>query len=315
MRHTMLVGFALLFLFLGLPMQAIGGNVERYDNYISTYALLAQQHQLKYNIPASITLAQAILESNAGESDLAVKANNHFGIEAHYWDGPTMRKGDRIYRKYESVEESYEDHSKFLQSRRYGELYDLKLTDYKGWARGLQRCGYAEDKGYADKLIRVVEDNGLAEYTKHAERAVLAMNGGDMPRPEADNTVAEVIDETLQAEIEAGYEVYNKWGLDYVLAHEGDTYYTIGAVMGIKPAKLAKYNDDDKRAVLREGEVVYIEKKHRKAEAGVETHIVAEGESLRTISQQYGVEMRRLARRNKMRFDAVVTVGQELQLR
>lgn len=269
--------------------------IGRHEDYIMRYSLLAQEHQVRYNIPAEITLAQGILESAAGCSDLAREANNHFGIEAHYWDGETVNYGDRTFRKYASVDESYQDHSQFLLSRRYSALFDLKITDYKGWARGLKACGYAEDVDYDKKLIDIIERYDLSQYTRNAEQAVYEAR--------------------VHTQIDLNRPIYKAWGLLYIEAQEGDTYEAICADLGFKPQDLAKYNNSDKDIVLSEGAIVYLEKKHRKAVEGYDTHVVREGETLYSISQLYGVDHRRLARRNKMRYNADVAVGVVLKLR
>ena len=134
-------------------------TLSSYHRYIRKYKDLAIEQQHKYKIPASITLAQGLLESGAGQSDLARRSNNHFGIKCHDWKGKRVYHNDdrrgECFRKYNKVEDSYEDHSKFLALRsRYAPLFRLKITDYKGWAKGLQKCGYATDRKYANKLIK-----------------------------------------------------------------------------------------------------------------------------------------------------------------
>ncbi|MDG2280766.1 MAG: glucosaminidase domain-containing protein [Flavicella sp.] len=140
--------------------------------YISHYAPVAMDEMKKHKIPASITLAQGILESGNGVSNLALKSNNHFGVKCHdRWHGESVRHDDdekqECFRKYKKVESSYRDHSLFLTSRsRYDFLFDLKIDDYKGWAKGLKKAGYATDKKYPDKLIRIVETYDLDHYDK-----------------------------------------------------------------------------------------------------------------------------------------------------
>ena len=137
--------------------------------YIATYADIAKEEMRKYKIPASITLAQGILESASGKGRLAVKANNHFGIKCHGWTGAKIYHDDdrsqECFRKYKEAKSSYEDHSKFLTGRgRYANLFKLKQDDYKGWARGLKKAGYATDRKYPDKLISLIERYKLYEY-------------------------------------------------------------------------------------------------------------------------------------------------------
>lgn len=288
----------LLLVFLGMAGVLSGGAQARmssYEAYIEQYHALAEEHQALYDIPAAITLAQGLLESAAGESELAQKANNHFGIKCHDWKGRSVRyKGD-CYRKYDRVADSYYDHSQFLLRSRYSELFELAITDYKGWAKGLKRCGYAEDPHYASKLIKIIEEYDLMQYVK----------GG-----KAKKSKKHRVDDAplLRA-------VYRCWGLLYVLAEEGDTYAAIAADLGFEAKELAKYNEDNRDAVLHSGDIVYLEKKKIKADKGYDTHLVAPGETLHSISQLYGIEYRRLARRNRISYTDAVVEGQLLKLR
>lgn len=293
MKRVVLCCLAAILQFLMVFPASGVERIDSYEAYIDKYYRVAQEQQRLYGIPASITLAQGLLESAAGESKLAVAARNHFGIKCHDWEGDAVKyKGD-CYRMYASVEESYTDHSIFLLRDRYKPLYELDMTDYKGWARGLKKYGYAEDPDYADKLIEIVERYDLLRYVEGVER----------------DTKTESQDMTLSR------EVFRSWGLLYVIAREGDSYDAIAADTGFKAKDLAKYNDDSKDRILHEGDIVYLEKKKVKADKGYDTHTVVAGETMRGISQLYGVDLHRLARRNKMRYDAVVLSGQILILR
>lgn len=269
---------------------------QSYERYIERYYRLAQEHQARYHIPASITLAQGLLESAAGESDLAIKANNHFGVKCHDWKGASVHYKGSCYRKYDKVSDSFQDHSEFLLQSRYSALFELKTTDYKGWARGLKRCGYATDPSYATKLINIIETYKLMQYDKGVKRG--AIKGGESlfiePLPRA---------------------VYQYWGLLYVEAEEGDTYVTIAADMGFDAGELARYNDNSRNAVLSAGEIVYLQPKMRKAHPNCPMHNVLEGETFYSISQRYGIDMKRLARRNQMRWDDELEEGLVLMLR
>ena len=145
---------------------------EIYENYIDTYSSIAVKHMQKYNIPASITLAQGLLESGAGMSELTKRSNNHFGIKCHRsWTGGRVYAKDDTpndcFRKYNRAEESFDDHAQFLvDGSRYSPLFNLSPTDFKGWARGLQKSGYATDKAYANKLIKLIEDYELNRFDK-----------------------------------------------------------------------------------------------------------------------------------------------------
>ncbi|MCB0399941.1 MAG: glucosaminidase domain-containing protein [Winogradskyella sp.] len=150
-------------------------------SYIEMYAEIAKEEMSRYKIPASITLAQGILESASGKGRLAVEANNHFGIKCHGWTGAKIYHDDdrsqECFRKYREAKSSYEDHSKFLTERgRYADLFKLKPDDYKGWARGLKKAGYATDRKYPDKLIGLIERYKLYEY----DQQVLGSKGETM---------------------------------------------------------------------------------------------------------------------------------------
>jgi len=154
-------------------LQKSNKSLNKYSlQYIKRYAPIAVSEMHKYNVPASITLAQGILESGNGRSQLASKSNNHFGIKCHTgWKGAKVYHDDdekgECFRKYKYVESSYEDHSQFLSGRRrYASLFTLKKTDYKGWSKGLKKAGYATDKNYPKKLIKIIETYELYEFDK-----------------------------------------------------------------------------------------------------------------------------------------------------
>lgn len=273
---------------------------QQYEAYIEKFYRLAQEHQQRYGIPASITLAQGLLESGAGTSELSRKANNHFGIKCHEWDGATIHYKRDCYRKYRNAEESYRDHSEFLLRDRYQNLFKLKLTDYKGWARGLKKYGYATDPSYAEKLINIIELYDLNRFVKKTKRI----------EKKEDDT-----DETAYRIATPRHAVYRSWGLLYVEAFEGDTYQNIAADFGFSPKELARYNDSKTDITLSAGDIVYLEKKNKKAAEGFNLHVVKEGETLLDISQLYGIQLKHLAKRNKMRRDATLSPGDTLKLR
>ena len=166
MKKILLLPYLLL---AALVMQAQSKN-QAYLDYIAQYSDLAIEQQRKHKVPAAITMAQGILESAAGRSELAVKANNHFGIKCTSdWQGRTINKDDdkanECFRRYARVENSYEDHSLFLLRKRYESLFALPIGDYKGWAHGLKACGYATDPKYPEKLIQLIELYELDKLT------------------------------------------------------------------------------------------------------------------------------------------------------
>ena len=159
--------------------------------YIKKYAPLAVLEMHKYDIPASITLAQGILESGNGRSQLASKSNNHFGIKCHVgWKGQKVYHDDdekgECFRKYKFVETSYKDHSEFLSGRRrYANLFKLRKSDYKGWAKGLKKAGYATDKKYPKKIIKIIETYNLYEFDKFTKKD---LKRGKIEKPKKRNT-------------------------------------------------------------------------------------------------------------------------------
>ncbi len=301
--------FFFVFVFSGF---VFAQRSKAYDDYIKIHKELAISHMMTYKIPASVTLAQGLLESGAGKSRLATQANNHFGIKCHKeWKGPSIAVTDdapnECFRKYESVVDSYADHSKFLQRSRYSALFDLEITDYKGWAKGLQEAGYATDKAYANKLIKLIEDYQLYQYDdpKYALSA----------SKEAKNTASVVKDK--KPERVFTYEIYKtSSGLLYVEAKAGDTYNSVANALGFKGKDLIKYNDvPTANFPLNKGDIVYLEKKKKKTEVPLYYHIVVPGESMHSISQLYGVQLKNLYKINKKKGDYIPEDGDQLSLR
>ncbi|MBQ4388111.1 MAG: glucosaminidase domain-containing protein [Prevotella sp.] len=287
-----------------MPLWASAQGVvwnQRYQDYFTTYKDIAIEQMLKYKIPASITLAQGVLESGAGRSELALKANNHFGIKCNGWTGRKSYHDDdernECFRAYNSVYESYRDHSVFLTtSQRYSRLFQLKLTDYKGWAKGLKACGYATSPVYASKLIEIIEVYKLYQYD-----------------------TAKGYDKFRQQQIEHGdlRQVYAFNKNYYILARRGDSYRSLAPEVDISYRKLARYNERDKNDALEEGEIVWLKKKARKApkEYKGRLHQVQPGESMYTIAQKYGIRLKYLYKMNDLAPDYQLCVGDRLWLR
>jgi hypothetical protein len=268
--------------------------------YIQTYSPLAVEQMKKYHVPASITLAQGILESGAGQSQLARKSNNHFGIKCHKgWKGKRVyhnddRKGE-CFRKYRKVKDSYTDHSKFLAERdHYSRLFKLDIKDYKGWCKGLQRCGYATDRAYANKLIKLIEDYELYRF---------------------DNTKVK-LKGTLRVDTEVRKRaIYKSFGLLYTEALANDSYEELAICTGFKTKDLLKFNDVPNDYPLRKGDIVFLEKKQSKADKPHYDHVVEVGESMHSISQRYGIRLKNLYQLNKLDKDYVPEEGDVLKLR
>lgn len=279
-----------------LSLQAQTRN-KQYEEYIKQYRDIAVEEMKKYHIPASITLAQGLLESGAGQSTLARKSNNHFGIKCGSdWRGKSVRHDDdernECFRAYKHPKQSYEDHSKFLVSRpRYASLFKLDITDYKGWARGLKKAGYATNPRYAEQLIGIIELYDLDKYDKKGGLKWMKEN----PNP---------------------HQPYIANGLVYIVVRQGDTWKSISKEFDISRKKLRKYNDLYKGYELKVGDILYLEKKNRRADKEHIVHVLRAGESMYSISQKYGIRLKRLYKLNKMSEDEPTPeVGTILRLR
>ena len=257
---------------------------KAYEDYIRRYRTIAVDEMKKHRIPASITLAQGLLESGAGKSSLARKSNNHFGIKCgRGWHGRTVRYDDdrpnECFRAYKHVKDSYEDHSKFLRNgQRYAFLFRLDITDYKGWARGLKKAGYATNPRYADQLIGIIELYDLDRYDKKGG----LKQAQRFPNP---------------------HDPYLANGLVYIVGRPGDTFKALSKELGISSKKLRKYNELPKDYRFRGGEIIYLEKKNKRAPKGYILHKVKPGDSMYGISQTYGIRLKYLYKMNKMKED------------
>ena len=269
------------------------------EEYIDRYKHIAVAHMERYGIPASITLAQGILESDCGNSLLSMKSNNHFGIKCHSdWRGGRVYHDDDLrgecFRKYKNPEQSYEDHARFLVGRpRYASLFKLKITDYKGWARGLQKCGYATDRAYANRLIKLIEDYDLYRYDTAKGRK------------KSDKQPAHI----------SRYTVYRTNGLLYVYSNGKDCFDDIAASLGFRVKDLKKYNEVPEDFPLQKNDIVYLEKKKKKADKPNYDHVVQVGESMHSIAQKYGIQIKSLYKMNKKDKDYIPEEGDVLKLR
>lgn len=294
----------LLNIFCFMPLYAQVKWNAAYQSYINQYKDLAIEQMLKHHIPASITLAQGLLESGAGKSTLAQKGNNHFGIKCHDWTGASMTKNDdalnECFRVYDSPRESFEDHSIFLKRPRYSKLFALNRYDYKGWATGLKECGYATNPVYAQTLINIIETYNLYEYDKAKS---YNSHSTSSPAIHENNLIVP-------------HQLYSYNKNFYVRARRGDTFASIAKEMDTTAKKLAKYNERAKTDKLSEGDVIYLLKKQSKAtkEYKGKVHIVKAGESMYHIAQMYGIRLKSLYKMNKMTFDDEIRIGDRLRL-
>lgn len=298
----------LIFWFASLFVQAQRTN-QAFWSYIDKYKGWAIEQMNQYGIPASITLAQGLLESNAGRSTLATQANNHFGIKVgSSWTGPYVLRDDDArnekFRKYKSARESYVDHSKFLQGKRYQGLYKLSKTDYKGWARGLKAAGYATNPNYADALIRTIEMYNLNQF-----------DTGKYRSSAKSTTVASA---TTTSEFWQRHTVYKGNKNYFIIVEVGDDMATISKETGISLRKLYKYNDLPLDYAPTAGDIIYMEKKRNCASREFRKnpiHIVEANQSLHDIAQLYGIRLESLCKLNKWEEPKAVEVGEILRIR
>lgn len=301
----------LLIILLVLPVSArpkYRWNVK-YQNYIDQYKDLAIEEMLSYGIPASITLAQGLLESGAGGSELTLKGNNHFGIKCHGWQGRTVYQNDdalnECFRAYDNARQSYEDHSQFLyKGRRYRSLFSLDRTDYRGWAYGLKAAGYATNPQYAQRLIDIIELYKLYEYDKARSYDHFMVRRAEKDRPVQRGMTLHPIRQ------------YND--NYYIKVRRGDTFKLIGKEIGISGRKIARWNEREYKDKLTEGEIIWLKKKRSRAPKQFKNHPhrVRANESLYNIAQTYGVKLKSVIRKNPWLAsrDYQVRVGDEIRI-
>lgn len=316
-------------------------------DYISRYKDIAMTEMVKNKIPASITLAQGILESGNGNSILATKGNNHFGIKCHSdWKGRTMRMDDdapnECFRVYDDAEESFRDHSEFLKRDRYKALFDLKINDYQGWAKGLKKAGYATLPTYASVLIRLIENYDLQKYdemvmsgkfkvknekpkVKNAET-----DGGDNQQNPVETKKQKRLKKragrqqvevpSMQNCVVVGvtadkHYIRENFGVKFIFTKENDSLDALAKELGMRKYQLVKYNDLGARTVFREGEVLYVEPKRLRAVDDYKYHVIQKGETLSHVSRLYAVRLKRLFKMNDLDENSVLQVGQVIRLR
>lgn len=288
---------------------------EDRKEFIKKYKHIAIMEMERTGIPASIKLAQGILESGCGDSKLASGANNHFGIKCSNWNGDTFHMDDDIadecFRKYTNPEQSWIDHSEFLTSRpRYASLFDLTTTDYKGWAKGLKTAGYATNPQYANLLIKIIEEEKLYEYDKVVKHPTGEKPSLNTKKPVVSSASKSV--NTTSVSYHKREEIRN--GVICICIQDGDSLEKIAGYYNIKLKKMLAYNEKSNPSVV-EGEYVFLKNKKSKAALGYEFHRVKEGDSLSGISQLYGVKIKSLTKFNYIDANSVLTEGEKIYLR
>ena len=294
-----LISFLILFT-CSATLMAQGTRITR-EEYINTYKDIAISEMNRTGVPASIKLAQGILETGNGNSRLAIKGNNHFGIKCHNsWKGKKIHHDDdergECFRKYKSPEESFLDHSDFLRgSVRYSFLFNLEITDYKGWAWGLQKAGYATSPTYATSLIRIIEENKLDRF----DRLLPALQPYDPSYTDGS----------------AGRQIFRRNRIKYIVFQEGDNLEDLRKELKLMPNQLRNYNEISSDVSVNPGQILYIQPKRNSAEAGTKYHIVQQGETMHDISQLYGIKLTKLYEKNHIKYGTEPEAGQELSLR
>lgn len=288
---------------------------QQYQNYINNYADLAVIQQKEYGIPASITIAQGLLESGAGQSEFAKRSNNHFGIKCHEWTGDKVYHDDdalgECFRKYDNVLDSYRDHSLFLKNKpRYAFLFTYKPTDYESWAHGLKKAGYATDPSYAYKLISIIENYELHKYDlmkpgNHYHGNNMAENQSGQSNKSSIGSISAV----------AEHNVYKTNRTKYVVSEPGDTFESIADEFNLSVNKLLEYNDLYENGTLKPGLQIYIQRKKRHAAIGITNHVIKTGETMYSISQTYAIRLEKLYQLNNMPYTEPARIGKVLKLR
>lgn len=324
----MKISFAFFLLIAVIP--SFGQSNTDIKAYIDLYKQIALEQEREYGIPAPITLAQGILESGAGKSGLTQKSNNHFGIKRGTgWNGPLCYAWDddpqkSPFRVYSSAAESYRDHSIFLKNNsRYKSLFSKSVYDYRGWANGLQRAGYATSPTYAKALIGYIDSYKL-----------YAINGGVKLRPGKTVTITRTItraelitrkdiqmEETEESEEQEEFErtirkfVVEINGVRCTILYPGETLSSIAMKYDISKRDLLLFNETTSENDFHEGDIVFLAKKKKKYEGAQDFYKAKDGESLYTISQRFGIKLASLTKMNHKSSFSVLSEGEKLRLK
>jgi len=304
-------------------------GTDRYvNNYILEYKDLAVSEMRRTGIPASITLAQGMIESDYGRSRLATEANNHFGIKCHNnWNGATIKhhddKRNECFRKYPKPEESYYDHSDFLTSAsRYSSLFELNETDYKAWAKGLKKAGYATNPDYANMLIRKIEEYELWRYDLNQKSAGKVLPKSASPEKkslivEPEGAADSILNQNSDNFVVPGRvsRIKENNRIQYIVVIESDTRESIEKDFNLLRWELPKYNELDKDFTLFPGQILYFQPKRDKADYGKEVHLVGKGDTMYSISQKYGIKLQKLYEMNRMNEGLQPVEGDKIWLR
>ncbi len=303
------------------------------EEYIDRYKSIAVAQMERYGIPASITMAQGILESDSGNSRLSLESNNHFGIKCkRNWTGLKVYHDDdakdECFRAYESVEASYHDHAVFLDTQpRYDSLFAYSATDYKSWARGLKAAGYATAPDYAQRLVRLIESHKLYLLDQPDGERLYASGVRGKSDPDewfssqssvsGHGTLFDPDNFRVTINAHEGYNVYATNGVHYVLAKENDTFESIGKKFRISAGNLRKFNDlkRSRRVQPAAGDVIYIERKKAGWGGNARQHICREGETAHAVGQSYAIRTRSLEKLNRLKKGVRLESGREIRIK
>lgn len=313
MRFFLTIIYTLFALTSGATNLALEEKISAVE-YIEKWREEAIRQMALHKIPASITIAQGLLESGNGNSRLAIQGNNHFGIKCHSdWKGATIHEDDETsnecFRKYKNASESFEDHSLFLQKKRYESLFTLDITDYKGWAHGLKKCGYATNPKYPQLLINLIEQYNLADLDK--EGLKLIKNGGTASRSKRDsnpkkerNTSPQKDESRREIVISNNREIgVSENRIKFITAKDGDSIEAIANDLDMAPWQIKKYNDLQNNQQIQAGQVIYLQPKRNTSK--INEYEVKSGDTMWSISQSTGIKLRKLYKK------AVLEPGQE----
>lgn len=291
---------------ISLSANALSEKLISKEEYVETWKKIAIQQMIDYKIPASITVAQGILESSSGNSDLAKKGNNHFGIKCSDWMGEKMYMDDdskgECFRVYTSAEQSYLDHSKFLTSKsRYSKLFTFELIDYKSWAQGLKDAGYATNPKYPQLLIDLIENLKLYQLDQMNGLVTSKSNELIVSSSTTENTHIVLI---------------HKNKVNYVVVKKGDTFFKIAKEFDLGLWQLYRYNDfGTRKDVLQEGDIVYLQPKRKHAKSRENDYVTKKVTTLRQISQEEAIKLESLIKLNTTLPDEKINIGQKVTLR
>lgn len=327
MRRLVLI-ISLFVITIGMQGQLVN---PAFVNYISKYKDLAIEQQRKHKVPAAITMAQGLLESAAGTSELAVTANNHFGVKCTSdWKGRTVTADDdksgECFRRYADVSDSYEDHSLFLLRPRYASLFALPIGDYKAWAHGLKSCGYATDPKYAEKLIGLIEQYDLQRLTfdktlidggfVKASDTTWVNKGQDIIAHAAQGGINDYVYPPMEdLELYSNHPSGYRNGVRFIIAGEGETFASLAYFLNMREKTLRKYNDALDTRELEPGDMVYIYAKKNRAGRKYSYYYFRPGDTAWEISQKYGIKLKSLYKLNGIPYGTTLRTQQRLLLR